>query len=146
MQTPQTLYGLKQSPRQRNRKIDEFFVHLGFIRLEADHSIYHRRSRPKGELAIIIIYVDDLIILTSSPSTMSVLKSELQMRFAMTDCGEIHHFLGLRVTRDRSGRQIFLGQSRFAEEILAKFGMTNCKPVSTPLDSSVHLKRPDDGC
>ena len=56
-----TLYGLKQSPRMWNKKIDEFLHSRGFIRLDADHSIYTRRN---GQLAIIALYVDDLILLT----------------------------------------------------------------------------------
>jgi hypothetical protein len=35
-----TLYGLKQSPRMWNQKIDQYLINQGFIRLHADHSIY----------------------------------------------------------------------------------------------------------
>src|SRR3954469_682002 len=63
----------------------------------------------------------------------------------MTDCGDVHFFLGLRVSRDRGRRKIYLGQSHFAKEVIARFGMKDCKPVSTPLDPSVKLTRSHEG-
>jgi len=137
-----TLYGLKQSPRMWNKKIDEFLHSRGFIRLDADHSIYTRRN---GHLAIIALYVDDLILLTDSSETMSELKLELTQAFEMTDCGELHYFLGLRVQRDRARRILTLNQGHFVDQILMRFNMTDCHPVSTPLDPSVQLKRSDGG-
>src|SRR4051794_29586833 len=59
----------------------------------------------------------------------------------MTDVGEVHHFLGIQISQDRKNRQISLGQGHFAKEILAQFGMSECKSVATPLDSSIKLTR-----
>src|SRR5271170_2458735 len=138
----QTLYGLKQSPQMWNKKIDEFLHSRGFIRLDADHSIYTRRN---GHLAIIALYVDDLILLTDSSETMSELKLEITQAFEMTDCGELHYFLGLRVQRDRARRILTLNQGHFVDQILMCFNMTDCHPISTPLDPSIQLKRSDGG-
>lgn len=37
-----SLYGLKQSPRQWNRKFDKFMTHMGFIRSQFEHCVYFR--------------------------------------------------------------------------------------------------------
>ena len=39
-----SLYGLKQSPRMRNKIIDEFMLTTGFKNCEADHCIYFKRD------------------------------------------------------------------------------------------------------
>ena len=40
-----SLYGLKQSPRQRNLRFDSFIKTLGFIRCVKDHCVYMKKSR-----------------------------------------------------------------------------------------------------
>ena len=46
--------------------------------------------------------------------------------------GPVHHFLGITVHRDDAG--FFLSQSQYAEDLLERAGMANCKPVGTPAD------------
>jgi len=137
-----TLYGLKQSPRMWNQRIDQYLINQqGFIRLHADHSLYIRRSQ--SELAIIALYVDDLLILSNTIEAMSKIKSALSREFEMSDCGELHQFLGIRITRDRANRRISLDQSQLANQIMSRFGMEECNPVTTPLDPSIQLKSAD---
>ena len=50
----------------------------------------------------------------------------------MIDQGEIHYLLGLSIKRDRESRTLTVSQPNYTE--LRKFGMENCKPVSTPLE------------
>jgi len=138
-----TLYGLKQSLRMWNQKIDNFLLHeQGFTYLNSDHGTYIRRSNQS--LAIITLYIDDLLILTDSLETMTTLKLNLSQTFAMTDCSEIHHFLGIRITRDQNKCTITLDQGHYIDQILTRFNMTNCKPVATPLDASIQLKITED--
>src|SRR5271166_5511598 len=125
-----SIYGLKQSPRMWNRKIDEFLISKQqFKRLNADHGIYIHRNGDK--LAIIALYVDDLLILTSNISTMEKLKLELSHAFEMTDCGEAHHFLGIKINRSQGN--LTIDQCHYIDQILCKFGMKECKSVITPL-------------
>ena len=76
-----------------NKKFDNCLISQGFTRLDSDHSIYIRRrvSGDTEQLAIIALYVDDLILLTDLITTMNALKLELSSKFEMKDCGELHH-------------------------------------------------------
>ena len=105
----QSLYGLKQAPRVWNTKIDEFLISEGFQRLSADHSLYILRDG--DTIVIIAIYVDDLLL--------AVLKEKLSKAFEMTDCGEIHHFHGLQICRDREKRTITLDQEHHINQVLS---------------------------
>lgn len=51
----------------------------------------------------------------------------------MKDLGEIKKCLGIRVRRDCKKGIIILDQENYTEGILKRFGMNECKPVSTPL-------------
>jgi histone deacetylase 1/2 len=82
----------------------------------------------------VLIYVDDIIVASSSQEATTRLLSNLKKDFALKDLGELHYFLGMEVNKVRDG--IILSQDRYASDLLAKVNMVNCKPVCTPLSTS----------
>ena len=54
------LYGLKQAPRAWYGKIVEFLTQSGYSVTHADSSFFVKANG--GKLAIVLVYVDDLII------------------------------------------------------------------------------------
>lgn len=64
----------------------------------------------------------------------------LQLEFAIKDIGDLHFFLGIHVTRTPFG--FFLSQAKYAEDLLDRASMTNCKPISTPLDNKRKYQAP----
>ena len=64
-------------------------------------------------------------------------KEVLAKCFKMTDLGPMHHILGLHITRDHES--ISINQMRYTNQLLKKYQMNECHPVSTPLDTSVKL-------
>ena len=59
----------------------------------------------------------------------------------MTDLGELHHFLGISVTRSASG--LFLSQRQYAGDLLQRAGMSECHPTATPVDARMKLSATD---
>ena len=55
----------------------------------------------------------------------------------MKDLGALHFFLGLEVWQESDG--IFLGQGKYMEEILQRFGMMNFKSRTTPMVANLKL-------
>ena len=55
------LYGLKQAPQAWYGKIGEFLVHSDFKVAPSDSSLFMKTK--DGRLAIVLVYVDDLIII-----------------------------------------------------------------------------------
>ena len=49
----------------------------------------------------------------------------------MKDLGLMHYFLGMEVWQ--TDGEIFLGQGKYCIEILKRFGMEDCKAMSTPM-------------
>ena len=55
----------------------------------------------------------------------------------MKDMGMMLYFLGMEVWYSTNG--IFLGQGKYAVEILKRFGMMDCKTMATPMASKLKL-------
>ncbi|GMI64368.1 cysteine-rich RLK (RECEPTOR-like protein kinase) 8 [Hibiscus trionum] len=57
--------------------------------------------------------------------------------FKMIDIGEMSYFLGVGVKKMEDG--IFISQKKYAEQIVSKFRIKDCKPVATPAETSMKL-------
>jgi len=88
-------------------------------------------------MAYILLYVDDIILITSSQVLHKSIMSLLAFEFAMKDLGPLSYFLGIAVSRHPDG--IFLSQSTYASEIIECAGMASCKPSATPVDTKQKL-------
>ena len=55
----------------------------------------------------------------------------------MKDLGMLHYFLGMEVWQNADG--IFLGQGKYAVDILKRFRMLDCKTIATPMASNLKL-------
>lgn len=81
------------------------------------------------------MYVDDIIVVSSSTAATDRLIHQLRDAFAVKDLWPLHFFLGLEVTRSASG--VLLTQKKYALDFLRRAGLLKCKPVDTPR----HLQR-----
>lgn len=78
----------------------------------------------------ILIYVDDIIVIGSSPSTISSLIRDLGTHFAMKDLGLMHYFLGIEVTIHGSSLHLF--QAKYVRDLLQHLHLDRLKLISTP--------------
>jgi hypothetical protein len=81
----------------------------------------------------LLVYVDDIAITSSSPTTADALLANLKNDFAIKDLGDLHYFLGIEVKKVNDG--ILLTQEKYATDILHHAGMLSCKPAPTPLSA-----------
>ena len=57
----------------------------------------------------------------------------------MKDLGMMHYFLGMEVWQSANG--ILLDQGKYTIDILKRFGMMDCKAMTTPMASKLKLLR-----
>ena len=84
-----------------------------------------------------LVYVDDIIVLSSSPPAIDRLVHGLRQEFAVKDLGNLHYFLGIEVLRRSHG--LTLVQRKYALDLLRRAGMMKCKPADTPMSTTVKL-------
>src|SRR6266403_3498208 len=131
----------KQASRAWNLQFHEVLLTLDFKRTHSDAGVYHRQDH--GGIIIIILYVDDITILSDSIKCVTQIKSTLSSCYKMTDLGEIGSYLGVRIKHNRSIRQLEIDQSHYTLEIINRFGLSDANPAHTPLPSGaeVHLTK-----
>ena len=130
-----SLYGLKQSGRRWHSNINHSLITHGFTPLHADRCVYVRR---KGDcIDIIALYVDDLLIASSRTSELLAIKRRLTQQYEMEDMGEATFILGIDIRRDRANRTISIGQSAYINTLLARHGMADCNPSTTPMEAGI---------
>ncbi|CAI7834452.1 unnamed protein product [Closterium sp. NIES-54] len=88
-----SIYGLKQAPRQWYLKFDEALMDFGFERSEYDPALYHL-VRDEGRLSL-YLYVDDILLMSSSMVLLDEVMGLLSSRFRMKDLGEAKYYLGV---------------------------------------------------
>ena len=70
----------------------------------------------EGRLAIVLVYVDDLIITGDYSEEIQRTRENLSVQFQINELEELKHFLGLEVERTKEG--LFLGQQKYAKDLL----------------------------
>ncbi|GBL98908.1 Copia protein [Araneus ventricosus] len=124
-----SLYGLKQAHRQWFKRFTNFIIRLNFQQLNCEACIFVRRSK-KSEI-FIVLYVDGLLIAGSDDSEVGVVIQLLRNEFGMSKTEVANEFLG--ISFEYSHNKFPLGQKAYAEKILNKFRMVDCKLSGTPL-------------
>lgn len=135
------LYGLKQSSRVWNLKLDDAMKKYGFKQSDYDPCMYYIMK--ENNILIVTIYVDDFLIFFNNEQMLKDLKQFLTSNFKMKDLQEAEYCLGIKITRDFNNGKLWLDQENYTRNILEKFNMMNCKPVSTPTDPSQKLTKSD---
>ena len=57
----------------------------------------------------------------------------------ISDLGELHWILGIKVHHERENKRIFLSQRAYLDSILRRYGLDELKPVSLPMETSIKL-------
>ncbi|GKB69061.1 reverse transcriptase domain-containing protein [Tanacetum coccineum] len=74
---------------------------------------------------------------------LKLLPFEMNSTFKMSMMGQMSFFLGLQVSQNPRG--IFINQSKYAQEILKKFGFDSCTPIDTPMAERPNLDEDKGG-
>nr|GEV60054.1 hypothetical protein [Tanacetum cinerariifolium] len=105
------LYGLHQAPRAWYETLANYLLKNGFHRGKIDRTLFIKKRKDFEKL--------------------------IKDKFQISSMGELTFFLGLQVKQKPDG--IFISQDKYVAEILRKFGLTDGKSASTPIDTEKPL-------
>nr|GEV09035.1 copia protein [Tanacetum cinerariifolium] len=94
-------------------------------------------KRQKGDILLVQIYVDDIIFGFTNKDLCKAFENVMKDKFQMSSMGELTFFLGLQVKQKKD--EIFICQDKYVAEILRKFGLTDGRSASTPIDTEKPL-------
>lgn len=138
------IYGLKQSSRAWNKRVDDVLTKLNYKRSNLEPCLYIKRQN--NLLTVVALYVDDFFIFSNDVNNTNMLKEYLNAQFKVKDLGEARQSLGVRIVRDYDKGCITLDQETYIDQILKKFNMSECKSVDTPMDKNVCLENSNNTC
>ncbi|RVW25031.1 Retrovirus-related Pol polyprotein from transposon TNT 1-94 [Vitis vinifera] len=105
-----SLYGLKRSPRAWFERFGKVIKHYGYTQSQADHTMFYKHSN-EGKVAILIVYVDDIVLTGDDCNELEKLKGKLVEEFEIKDLGALKYFLGMEFARSKEG--IFVNQGKY---------------------------------
>ena len=139
------LYGTKSAPKSWYKLLSSFIIDEGFESVAGHPCLFIRRTMVDGKENVIVLalFVDDLIVCGNDLEHIEQFRKVLDERFPLTDNGDLSYYLGVEFTVSKDQKTLKLSQVKFAEKILEKFGMSDCKAVKTPLDPTTKLSSHD---
>nr|GEX70962.1 uncharacterized mitochondrial protein AtMg00810-like [Tanacetum cinerariifolium] len=135
------LSGQHQAPRVWYETLSTYLLDNGFQSEKFDKTLFIKR--PKGDILLVQVYVDDIIFGSTRKELCNAFESLIHEKFQMSSMGELTFFLGLEVRQKKDG--IFISQDKCVAKILKKFGLTEVKTTSKPMETQKPLLNDEDG-
>ena len=132
------LYGLRKSPKLWLKLLSGSLVDIGLHQVPGQPCVF---TDFKG--IIVFFFVDDLVFIfpeTRRDDTQDLL-DKLTQRFEFRVLGELEWFLGVKISRDRTNRKLWLSQKSYIEKTCGEY---NCiqsnRRISTPMVTDKMVK------
>ncbi|GJT39596.1 retrovirus-related pol polyprotein from transposon TNT 1-94 [Tanacetum coccineum] len=126
---PTYVYHLKKAPRAWYDILSRFLLDNKFSKGVVDPTLFTQKTGK--HILPVQIYVDDIIFASTDPKACDIFSKEMSSKFQMSMMGQMSFFLGSQVSQSHEG--IFINQSKYALEILKKYGMDSCELVDRPI-------------
>ncbi|XP_062104525.1 uncharacterized mitochondrial protein AtMg00810-like [Humulus lupulus] len=126
-----SLHGLKQSPRAWFNHFSNVVKDLSYKQGQTGHTLFIKHLG-KGEITILIVYVDDIIVTSNNTKDMTLIKGLLAKDCQIKDLGTLRYFLRMEITRSKRG--IFVSQRNYTLDLLEETAMLDCKASKTPIE------------
>ncbi|GJX77853.1 retrovirus-related pol polyprotein from transposon TNT 1-94 [Tanacetum coccineum] len=127
----------------KNMTIFQMDVKTAFLNGELKEEVYASQlkgfvdqdnpftKKARNDLLLVQIYVDDIIFASTNTAMCNEFANLMATKFKMSMMGQMSFFLGLQISQ--SPRGIFLNQSKYAFEIIKKYGLLTSDSVDTPM-------------
>jgi hypothetical protein len=125
-----SIHGLKQTPRQLNKRLIDTLKKRGLIQSDADPCLFYRVDGKE----IVEFYVD-LYSASATKEMADDLERLMNNHFKVT-CTDVPCYL-LSMEMCWLSEMTTLSQETYLRKILARFSMTDCKPISTPIEEGI---------
>ena len=128
----EAMYGLMHAGLLWSKKFGGELIAKGFERSQADPCVFRRKHLGKVGV-IIVVYVDDLLVLSETKQDEHQALEDLRSSFPIKDLGEVSYYLGCHITRDRKARTVRFDQQRYTQTVAERFEIwkTSVIPTST---------------
>ncbi|GJQ68570.1 hypothetical protein Trydic_g17127 [Trypoxylus dichotomus] len=104
---------------------------------QADPCLYW--SNRNRNITLIAIYVDDILIFSKDTKTVEGIVRTMSNEFELKNLGEAQYCLGIEF--NIKDEEISILQKGYIQDVLERFGVTDCKPISIPFNPNDRLTK-----
>ena len=112
---------------------------FGFKENQVDECVYMKTEGK--DFIFLILYVDDILLATTSLTLLKNTKDFLSKNFDMKDLGEARYVLGIEIKRNRASRVLGLSQEGYVRKVLKRFDMETCSANDVPMTKGDKLNK-----
>jgi hypothetical protein len=127
-----SLYGLRQSGFNWFTKFSKQLIALKFRQSTVDPCLFTYEHN--GDLIRICIWVDDGLVSTNNIKLWHQIRDQIHKNTPLGSSGKLGWLLGMKIDYDRLNGVMRISQRAKIQALLERYGMLDCRPVSTPLD------------
>ena len=124
------IYGLIQAPVKFKQEVIDWFKGNGYLAANDAQTIWIKRN--KTGVIIHALYADDFLHFTNNKVLYQDFQKQFRKRFDVKT-GSVGVYLGNKISVDHAKLTVDLNQTEYVQELLERFNMTSCLPVSTPM-------------
>jgi hypothetical protein len=132
MRLLKSIYGLKHASREWYKLFHKTLSSLGLKRATSDTTMY-TMNHPIHGICIVLVYVDDILIVSDSLKWIESAKRAIGDQFRMTDFGDAKFILGMDIIGNKEAGTIILSHEYYTKEILEKYGMLDNTASKVPI-------------
>ena len=133
------LYGLKQSGRQWNKKLDGSLKDANFIQSEQEPCLYTKYDKEDNLIIAIAVFVDDIISAATTIELHEETKKFLSTFYELNDEGDLNWFTGIAIYRDSEKKVFYLSQKQYILEMIKEYNMEDWNSVKVPVDPNFDM-------
>ncbi|CAL2256156.1 unnamed protein product [Prunus armeniaca] len=123
------LYGLKQAPRAWYDLLSSYLLNKWYVRGAIDKTLFVKKTNK--DLIVAQVHVDNIVFGSTYEFLVKEFTEVMSSEFEISMYGELSYFLGLQVKQQDHG--IFISQTKYANDLVKKFGMSSAKPTTNPM-------------
>jgi hypothetical protein len=127
-----SIYGLHQSARNWYGTMCSILAMIGYLPLISEPSLFTKKGKDGETIGILALYVDDLV-LAGTTQVLDEMRQHLDSKLKMKWNQDPKLLLGLQLDHDRKRGSLRLSQTRYIDEVLQDYDLSNCTPTKTPI-------------
>ena len=122
-----------------SKKLDGELIAKGFKKFQADPCVFRRKHLGKV-VVVIMVYVDDLLVLSETKQDGHQVLEDLRSSFPIKDLGEVSYYRGCHITRDRKARTVMFDQQRYVQTVTEHFEIRKTSVIPVPTSKAAISK------
>ncbi len=124
------VYGLHQAPPKFKKEVTDWMRSNGYTPANDSETIWILRK--EQDVLIHGLYADDFLHFSNRNAVYANFREQLKERFDIKT-GPVDVYLGNRISVESDKFNASIDQTAYIDDLLAKFGLNDSKPVATPM-------------